>query len=381
MNKLFEEFNPVSTQAWEDVIAKDLKGADYSKKLITKTIDGIDIKPYYRKEDTDKLPFTDVLPGEFPFVRTIQTETNRFNIRRDIHVTDFKKAGQKAKDVVGKGATSIGFDLSECSELAYADVTELIKGIQPEKVEINFTGLHFPDVVLKYFIQYIQERKYSPVKISGSVGFDPLSNKTTQGAHKKEPGTKCKFPERIKTLYDLVKDSLPQFKIVGVNASNFKNAGSSSVQELAFGMAIGNEYLAKADDEGIKAEELAPRMKFTFGISSNYFIEIAKIRAARWLWAKIVEAYGLKDKANAYMNIHSVTCDWNKTAYDAYVNVLRTTTETASGILGGSDSITVNPFNSSFNTTDEFSERIAQNIPIILKEEAYFDKAIDPAAG
>jgi methylmalonyl-CoA mutase len=381
MKKLFEEFNPVSTQAWEDVILKDLKGADYSKKLITKTIDGIDIKPYYRKEDIDALPFTNSLPGQFPFIRTKQTLTNKFEIRRDILVSDFKTAGLKAKEAVEKGAGAIGFDLTLCSEIQYKDMSVLINSLHPETTEINFFGVHFPDTILKYFIQYIQEKKLSKDKIRGSVHFDPLSDKTVEGAHKKEPNKKCKFPERIKTLYDLVNDTLPNFKIVGVNASNFKNAGSSSTQELAFGLAIGNEYLAKADDAGIKAEELAPRMKFTFAVASNYFMEIAKIRAARLLWSKIVEAYGLKDKANAYMHIHSVTCDWNKTAYDAYVNVLRTTTEAASGIIGGSDSITVNPFNSAFNTPDEFSERIAQNIPIILKEEAYLDKAIDPAAG
>jgi methylmalonyl-CoA mutase len=381
MNKLFGEFNPIDTQVWEEVILRDLKGADYSKKLITKTIDGIDIKPYYRKEDVEQLPYQDVLPGEYPYIRTNYTDTNDFKIRRTIAVNDFKTAGLQGISAVEKGATAIGFELSPCKVINYEDFCALIKGINPEITELHFTGLHFPDELLSHIIRFVQEHHYSFDKITGSVDFDPLSSKTFRGTHHKEPETKCKFPERIKILYDLTKDTLPKYKIVGVNASNFKNAGSSSVQELAFALAIGNEYLAKADDEGVTAELLAHRMIFTFGISSNYFTEIAKIRAARLLWTKIVEAYGLKDKANAYMHVHSVTCDWNKTAYDAYVNVLRTTTEAASGILGGSDSITVNPFNSSFNIADEFSERIAQNIPIILKEEAYFDKAIDPAAG
>jgi methylmalonyl-CoA mutase len=381
MKKLFEEFNPVDTRAWEDVINKDLKGADYNRKLITKTIEGIGIKPYYRKEDIENLPYTSMVPGEFPFVRTGNTETNRFAIRREIMVDDYKKAGIKAKEAVEKGATALGFDLENGKNFRYEDMEVLLKGIDPEKIELNFKGIRFPDEILKHLITYVKDHGYAPEKVTGSVYFDPLIRKTFEGAHHKEPGVKCKFPERIRLLYDLVKDALPQFKIVGVDASNFKNAGSSSVQELAFALAVGNEYLAKASAEGLQAEMLAPRIKFTFGIASNYFMEIAKIRAARLLWAKIVEAYGVGNRANAYMYIHSVTCDWNKTAYDAYVNVLRTTTEAASGILGGSDSITVHPFNSAFNTPDEFSERIAQNIPIILKEEAYFDKAIDPAAG
>ncbi len=381
MKKLFEEFIPVSTQAWEDVIIKDLKGADYSKKLITKTIEGIDIKPYYRKEDIQGLPFTDVHPGEFPFIRSKNNFCNKFDIRREIHVHDCKTAGLKAKTAVEKGATAIGFDLSDSEINSYEDLKALVEHLNLESVEINFTGIHFPDRILALFIQFVKEHKYNTDKIRGSVAFDPLSEKTVNGSKPKNANDKCKYPERVKVLFDRVKDTLPHFKIVGVNAAHFKNAGSSCVQELAFGLAIGTEYLAKADAIGLKPELLAPRIKFTFAASSNYFMEIAKIRAARLLWSKIVDAFNVKNLSGSSMDIHSISCDWNKTAYDAYVNVLRSTTEAASSIIGGADSICINPFNATFNTPDEFSERIAQNIPIILKEEAYLDKAIDPAGG
>ncbi len=379
--KLFTEFKPTTTEAWEENINKDLKGADYEKRLITRTTEGINIKPYYRIEDLSELEYLSTNPSEFPFVRTNNTINNFHEIRQDIIVDDFISANNKAKEIISKGVTSLGFNLNEIDNIEYNNFSSLLQGIDIEKFEVNFLTGKLAENILTFLIKYISKNNLNFDKIRGAADYDPLGYKTITGNCYEESVGTCKFSNKLKSLYELVENKLPNFKILSVNAQHFRNAGSTAVQEVAFGLAAGSDYLAKATDAGIKASDIAPKMKFTFGAASNYFMEIAKIRASRLLWAKIVEAYGVEDKSKCDMYIHSVTCDWNKTAYDPYVNVLRTTTESMSAILGGTDSLTVNPFDSAFEKPDDFSERIARNTQIILKEEAYFDKAVDPSAG
>ncbi|HPR62382.1 MAG TPA: methylmalonyl-CoA mutase family protein, partial [Prolixibacteraceae bacterium] len=165
------------------------------------------------------------------------------------------------------------------------------------------------------------------------------------------------------------------------SGKNFRNAGSSIVQELGFSLAMGAEYLTLLTEAGLNIDDVACNVKFNFGVGANYFMEIAKLRAARMLWAKVVEAYGPKCECSAKMLIHSENTIFNKTVYDPYVNMLRTQTEAMSAVLGGTDSMTVLPFNAIYEESTPFSERIARNQQILLKEESHFDKIADPAAG
>ncbi|MBK8884594.1 MAG: hypothetical protein IPN67_20250 [Bacteroidales bacterium] len=174
---------------------------------------------------------------------------------------------------------------------------------------------------------------------------------------------------------------LPDFRTIHLNASHFKNAGADIVTELAYGLSMGSEYMSQLTDRGLQASLAASKIRFSFGIGSDYFSEIAKIRAARLLWSVVQKGFGLSESDSAKMDIHSVTSEWNKSIYDPFVNMLRTQTEAMSAILGGTDSLTVEPFDTAFRKPDEFSERIARNQQLILKEEAYFDKVADPAAG
>ncbi len=169
--------------------------------------------------------------------------------------------------------------------------------------------------------------------------------------------------------------------MISINASNFNNAGADIVQELAFGISMGSEYMAQLTDRGISADMAASKIRFSFGTGSHYFPEIAKLRAARLLWSVVINGFHPENIEKMKMDIHCVTSEWNKTIYDPYVNLLRTQTEAMSAILGGTDSLTVEPFDIVFRNPDEFSERIARNQQLILKEEAYFDKVADPAAG
>ena len=159
------------------------------------------------------------------------------------------------------------------------------------------------------------------------------------------------------------------------------NAGGHITQELGYALAWGNEWMAMLTDAGFTPDEAATRIKFNFGISSNYFMEIAKFRAARMLWAQIVKQYNPADVNSCKMMAHATTSEFNQTLYDSYVNLLRTQTETMSAALGGVDSITTLPFDKVFATPDDFSERIARNQQLLLKEESHIDKITDPGAG
>jgi len=375
--KLFGDFQPTTSREWAAVVEKDLKGADYEKKLVWKTIEGFAVKPYYRSEDLENLKHLDTLPGEFPFTRNNAAKSNDWFIRQDIVVEDIKTANKKALDVLMKGVTSLGFIIDSKFEPTIEDIENLCENIFADAVELNFVCYHNSYKVVEYVEQLVKKYNRELGKIYGSVDFDPIGQFVLKG----------KFPESAEASFDLSRKMietakyLPHFKVITVNGAYFRNAGSSIVEELAFSLAQGVNYLTQLTERGLSINAVAPRMKFQFAVGSNYFMEIAKIRAARLLWAHIIKAYGPCDESKAKMNIHSTTSNWNKTMYDAYVNMLRTTTESMSSVIGGTDSLTVNPFNSVFESTTEFSERIARNQQLLLKEESYFDKVADPAAG
>ena len=230
--------------------------------------------------------------------------------------------------------------------------------------------------ILDLIINYVQKSYSDPDKIRGALEADPLSRLMING-------TLCIPPkEGFDYLASVVKSSisLPLFRTININASIFNNAGADIVQELAFAISMGSEYLTQLTQRGINSSTAASKIKFSFGIGSDYFPEIAKLRAARLLWSVVNSGFN-PDSRNISMEIHSVTSKWNKTVYDPYVNLLRTQTEAMSAILGGTDSLTVDPFDIVFRNPDEFSERIARNQQLILKEESYFDKVVDPSAG
>ncbi len=363
--KLFSEFAPVSTSQWEEVITKDLKGADYEKKLIWKTMEGFNVRPYYRAEDLKKLTL----------VRSAKTNNN-WLVRQDFDTRDsIAEANKEALDALNKGVDAIGFRLKK-DGIAPADFDALMKGIVLSAVEVNFTGAcHTATDLLTLFSKKATSGNSSEVR--GSIDYDPLRRLTLHGAFCKDEATAF---DQLKTVVELSKN-LPQFRTVGVGAYIFHNAGATIVQELAFGMAMGSEYMSRLTEAGVSADLAASKIKFTFGVGSSYFMEMAKFRAARILWANIVKAYGAKEDTSSVMKIHAVTSAWNQTVYDPYVNMLRATTESMSAVLAGVDSLEVLPFDKAFRKPATFSNRIARNTQILLKEESYFDRIVDPAAG
>jgi methylmalonyl-CoA mutase len=377
--KLLTEFPTVSTEQWEKVIREDLKGADYEKKLVWKTMEGISVKPYYRAEDLTNIDFTKIQPGEFPFVRGNKDQGNGWLIRQDFDVNGDNptETNQKAVDALTKGIESLGFRLCKGCEPCFDGVSKILNGIDFQKVEVNLIGGGSSRKALPFFIQKIKETKADPKKVKASIDYSPLSALTINGKFCCDAVT---AHNRMKEVIESVRE-YPEFKVIAVNGHIFHNSGSTLVQELAFALSMANDYIAALTDLGISVDEIAHRTKFNFAVSANYFLEIAKFRTARLLWAKIVEAYNPKSLDSARMSIHAETSTWNKTVYDAYVNMLRTTTEGMSAVIAGVDSLNILPFDTTYQDSTVFSERIARNQQLVIKEESYFDKIADPAAG
>lgn len=374
--KLFSEFPPVSTSQWEEVITKDLKGADYDKKLIWKTQEGIAVRPYYRAEDLQNLKHLDNAPGTFPFVRGTKRDNN-WLIRQGYCVHEsISKANAQALDGIGKGVESVGFCIDGDKPVLSAEMAQLINGIDVEKIEINFEGCGSASPqIISSFLEVIASKGVNPLKVKASFDVDPLRSLTQKGNFCCES-----YKQTLVECVKLVK-SFPKIKVVNVEAYAFNDAGATIVQELGFAMSQGSEYLNILTEAGIDANEAASRIKFTFAVGSNYFMEIAKFRAARVLWANVAKGYGANNEDSQKISVNAVTSQWNMTAYDSYVNMLRSTTEAMSAALAGVDSLEVLPFDYSFREPGEFSNRVARNVQSILKDESYFDKVVDPSAG
>lgn len=374
--KLFSDFSPVTTEQWMEKVTADLKGADFEKKLVWKTNEGFKVKPFYRKEDLEGLKTTDALPGEFPYLRGNKKDNNEWLVRQEIRVDDVKDANAKALDILNKGIDSLSFHV-KAKELNAAYLEMLLEGICAECVELNFSTCqgHVVDLA-NLLVEYFQKKGYDLNKLHGSINFDYLNKMLVKG---KEKGS---LVDTAKALI-AVTAALPEYRVINVNALTLNNAGAYIYQELGYALAWGNEYMNQLTEAGIPAATVAKKIKFNFGISSNYFLEIAKFRAGRMLWADIVNSYLAEGdcKCAAQMKIHAETSSFNLTVFDSYVNLLRTQTEAMSAALAGVDSMTVVPFDKAYETPNDFSERLARNQQLLLKEESHFDKVIDPAAG
>ena len=370
--KLFDQFPPVSTEEWRAKVEVDLKGADFNKKLVWRTNEGFNVQPMYRAEDIKDLKTTDSLPGEYPFVRGTKTN-NDWYIRQEIEVCCPKAANEIATEVLGKGVTSLGFKLKE--DIDAEGLKTLLAGIDLAKVEVNFDCCPNKALQLAKDLVEVVKAAGAADTFSGSIGFDPFRRLLKHGKD---------FPKDIKALAaEIVKAvaDVKNLRVLAVNTDKLCNAGAYIYQELGYALSWGNEWLSQLTDAGIDATEAAKRIKFNMGISTNYFMEIAKFRAARMLWAQIVKQYEPKCDCACKMNVHATTSEFNQTIFDAYVNLLRSQTESMSAALAGVDSITVTPFDKQYKNPDEFSERLARNQQLLLKEESHLDKIVDPAGG
>lgn len=371
--KLFGQFPPISTAEWKDKVIADLKGADFDKKLVWRTNEGFNVQPIYRAEDIVGLKTTDSLPGEYPYVRGTKCD-NEWLIRQDIFVENPQEANRKALDLLNKGITSLGFQIGR-DQITPERLASLLNGINAEKVELNFIScIKNASKIGEELSSYFKKQGIDLQKVKGSIGFDPFKRILKHGRD---------FPKYADMAEQVINSvsELPGYRVLMADAFMLNNAGSYITQELGFALAWGNEWLSVLTDKGLSVDKVANRIKFNFGISSNYFMEMAKFRAARMLWAQIVSAYKPNCDCASKIEMHAQTSRFNMTIYDAHVNLLRSQTETMSAALAGVNSITVTPFDITYKQPDEFSERIARNQQLLLKEESHFNKIVDPAGG
>ena len=372
--KLFTEFQAPTTQEWLDKIEVDLKGADFNKKLVWRTNEGFNVQPFYRREDVLKLKTPDSLPGEFPFVRGNKKDDNTWYIRQDIVADDAAEANKKALDILNKGIDSLGFYIPG-EKVSAAFIETLLDQILCDIVEVNFHtcqrhALELAQILTAYF----EKKGYDKEKIVGSIDFDPMKKMVMKGKDTSE--VLATAPQLVEALKDY-----PQFRCICVNTVALNNAGAYIVQELGYALAWGNEYLQQLVDAGVDVDLAAKKIKFNMGVSENYFMELAKFRAARMLWAQIVKQYEPKCDCACKMCVHAVTSEYNQTLFDSYVNLLRSQTEAMSAALAGVHSMVVTPFDVTYEAPTDFSERIARNQQLLLKEECHFNTVVDPGAG
>lgn len=347
---LLQEFPPVSTEAWEETITRDLKGADYAKRLIWKTDEDLAVKPYYRAKDIAGLEHLNGLHGDSPCMPAARP-TGDWCIREEIEAVDPEEANHAARQAIAAGTEQIAFSgvtIEHASDLAM-----LLANLQ--EIPVHFENAGEP------LLRLLIERLAKPQTASQvSTGFDPLGSL-----------------DRAAEIIRLVPPTLVPFTIHG---EEFEESGATTVEEVGFTLAAGIDFLAEMQSRGVAIGHAAASVEFSFAIGANFFFQIAKIRAFRMLWARVVQSFGDKGPS-ARARIHARTSRWNKTAYDPHVNILRATTEAMSAALGGADSITVAPFDECYKSPDDASHRLARNTQILLKQEALLSRVVDPGAG
>jgi methylmalonyl-CoA mutase len=376
------DFPPVSTEDWEKAIVADLKGADYAKKLIWSTWEGINVKPYYRAEDLKDLTWLlENLPGEFPYARGSKTLANNWEVRAEIFESDISKANAAALRNLSRGADGVSFSVV-CRDgkvfgqnvQSQSDFDVLLAGIDLAKTAIH---LDFSGHAKKAFtyLSTLAEKQGVLGSVKGSLVHDPIQKLAATG---KLGYDKAGIRKAVAELAIEVSKKAPGIRCITVQTHAYHNAGATNVQELAIAIAAGVEYMDALTDAGMSGVDAAKSIGFSFSVGANYFFEIAKIRAFRVLWAAILKEYKAE---NVAPYVHGRTSMWNATMFDPNVNMLRATTEAMSAVIAGVDALTVVPYDAVFRTPDEFSYRIARNTQLVLKSECALQRLVDPGAG
>ncbi|WP_449536880.1 methylmalonyl-CoA mutase family protein [Ferdinandcohnia sp. Marseille-Q9671] len=379
-------FPPIDYETWKNEAEKSLKGKPI-EKLHTKTYENIILKPIYTKEDIKHNPFLKEMPGESSKVRGTRLTgyvSQPWHVSQEIDDATLEGFNAALKDGLANGQTMIHFTLQPQNSTEVGlplhtieDMKIALDGIPLSSIPVFIdakTGL-LP--FLNLVSSYINEQNISSEELTGTIGMDLFAQLVTNGT----------LPLPLEKGYDQLAESVKwaiekssNLRTILVKGDPYHNGGGNAVQELAYSLGTAAEYVSELIERGLAIDEIASRITFTFSIGSNVFMEIAKLRAAKILWSTIIEAYGGKEESSK-MYIHARTSAFSKTIYDPYVNMLRSTTEAFSAIIGGIDSLHVSPFDEPIKSSDSFSRRIARNTQSILREESFLDRVIDPAGG
>lgn len=385
---------------WRDLAEKGLKGAPFDKVLLTPTAEGITLKPIYTQEDVKDIPFLHNLPGYAPYVRNTTTSgaTKRtWLISQDLDIPDLEMWNKALKEDLCKGQNSVYLKFDDNARIANSldnlntkdiandglpiyslkDLKKALKGISLPDINIDIEAYSAALAAAAMIESIADENKVELKQLKGSITTDPVAILVKNGTL---PNTWDQAMNEMAELTRWAVHHAPQMKTVMIDATIWNNAGASAVQELAYAFSTAVLYITEMLDRGLTIEQISSKITFSFGVGKHLFIEIAKLRAARNLWAQIIESFNGTAEAQK-MHIFAKTSLYNKTYYDPWVNILRTTTEAFSAILGSCDALNVSTFDAVVKKSDEFSRRIARNQQNILLEEAHLDRVIDPAGG
>lgn len=343
-NILFDEFNPVTSKQWKQLIQFDLKGADYNETLVWKTNEDIDVRPFYHADEFKELP------------KISSTKATQWHICQSIFVADVKKSNEKALNIIERGAESIKFIIPSED----VSIKNLMEGINLSSTILYFEFQFLSEKYIQSFSNILNNRNIViQTDIIGHLARTGNWFSTLQEDHKQ------------------FESIISKTNALSIDVSLYQNAGANMVQQLAYALAHTNEYLNHLDSVIASGTKQSLAVIFNVSVGTNYFFEIAKLRALRLLWNTISSEYTI----NTDCQIFATPTKRNKTLYDYNTNMLRTTMECMSAILGGANTICNLPYDAIYHKDNEFGERIARNQLLILKHESYFDKVDNPADG
>jgi methylmalonyl-CoA mutase len=393
-----DDFKAPTYEEWREAAQALLKDKPFDKVMRSTLIEGITLEPIYRSEDLAKLDIRHELPGMGAHVRARNAagyEDNAWSISEEIPAAtpaEFNKAaindlshGQNELNIPLDCATRAGIDADNAEKVGcgglslstLADLDKALEGVHVEMISTYFQSGASGLPVAALFFAMAKKRGLKEADLAGCFESDPLRVLAARG--KLSTSLEEAYRE-MATLTAFAAKNAPKFQTIGVSGMPYSNGGGSAVDELGYVIATAVEYIREMQKLGLTIDDVAPRMRVTLSLGSNFFVEIAKLRAARLLLANVVESFGGKEISKA-IYIHARGATWNKATLDPYANLLRSTTETFAGAIGGANGMHTAAFDESYETPDEFSRRIARNQQILMQEECELTRTIDPAGG
>ena len=367
MSPLFKDFDPIGKEAWKNKAEKDLKGAEF-EKLVWRTLEGFNVDPFYTREDLKELDYL----KEFENITDQKADTLKSWINNEkITVKDVNQSHQLASEAIHGGANGLIFEFTEPEK---ADFNKLLEGFDLNHISISLLTKESPDKLLQKFFDYIQGSNINIENVKGSLEYDPLGTYTITGSLN---------DQQFKALADAVNiaKKAPNFYAVTINSSHFKNSGASIVQELAFTLNSAVNYIDKLSEAGLSVNDIIKNIQFSLSVGTDYFMEIAKLKSIRILFTEVAKAFEIANYNPGDIQIHCFTSLWSKTIFDPSVNLLRDTTIAMAAVIGGCNSLNIEPYDADFKNPRPFLRRIARNVSTIIRDESYLDKVVDPVAG
>ncbi len=393
----FDEFTIPSYDDWKNEAIRMLKGAPFDKKMYTKTYEGITLQPIYTPKMHQEAIAKSSFPGQGDYLRGAKASgyiEEPWGIAQHVEDSLPEECNEAAVTEIEKGSTVYNIRIDEATKhyedvsceapvgiggvslSTKGDIEKLIDGFDLKKYPIYMeTGAS--SAILVSAVAAVVEEKGDLSNLKGLIGADPIGVLAEEG--KLVMSLDTAFDEMAHVAY-WAKANAPQLRTIQVSGDPYHNGGSNDVQEIAYALSTAVTYIREMGNRGLSINEIADRIMFTISLGANFFMEIAKLRALRVLWAQIMEAFGA-DEEHRKIYIHGRTSAFTKTVFDPYVNMLRDTTQAFSGVVGGLHSLEVSPFDMPIRKSDAFSRRISRNVQVMMSNEFELRQPVDPVGG